>query len=145
MVFGQIFTPCRSSSRKKEKKIDKDFARKPEFEDIKFPVAIRDIHKISKMNYISVSIFVYESKEKYPIYASKNTFRRHVDLLLKEKEDKKHYVFVVIARYYFVVIITFSTAEISKCYVNNRFKINGKQMICLKKMNMWDSKPMKRK
>ena len=81
------------------------------------------------MNYIGVSILGYESKEKYPIYVSKNTFRRHVNLLLKEEEGERHFFFVVIVCYYFVVIITFSTAEISKSHVNNRFKINGKQMI----------------
>ena len=61
------------------RKIDKDFARRLDFKDTKFPVKIRDIHKIEKKNCISV--FGYEIKEKYPIYVSKNTFKRHVDLL----------------------------------------------------------------
>ena len=30
------------------RKIDKDFARKRDFKDIKFPVKIRDIHKVEK-------------------------------------------------------------------------------------------------
>ena len=58
------------------------------------------------MNYIGVSILGYESKEKYPIYVSKNTFRRHVDLLLKEEEGKRHYFFcryclLLFCRYYY--------------------------------------------
>ena len=60
-------------------------------EIIKFPVKI-DIQKIEKMNSIEISGFGYENKEKYLLYVSKNTFKKHVDLL--DGEDKKHYVFI---------------------------------------------------
>ena len=76
------------------RKVDKDFSRALDFKDIKFPVKIRDIHKIEKRNCIAISIFGYENKEKYPIYASKSTFKRHVDLLLLGEEGKKHYVLI---------------------------------------------------
>ena len=39
------------------RKIDKDFARKLDFEGINFPVKIRDIHKIEKKN-ISALVFL---------------------------------------------------------------------------------------
>ena len=55
MVFGEIFTFI---------KVDKDFARELDFKDIKFPVKIRDIHKIEKTNSITISSFGYEKKEK---------------------------------------------------------------------------------
>ena len=47
---------------------DKDFAKRLDIKDIKFPVKIRDIDKIEKKNSISISVFGYKNKEKYPIY-----------------------------------------------------------------------------
>ena len=44
------------------------------------------------MNSIEISGFGYENKEKYLLHVSKNTFKKHVDLL--DGEDKKHYVFI---------------------------------------------------
>ena len=44
------------------------------------------------MNSIEISGFGYENKEKYLLYVSKNTFKKHVDLL--DGEDKKHCVFI---------------------------------------------------
>ena len=52
-------------------KADKDFPKKRDFKDTKFPVKIRDIHQIEKKNSIGISVFGYENKEKHPIYASK--------------------------------------------------------------------------
>ena len=49
-------------------KRDKYFAKKIDFKDIKFPVKMRDIHKIEKKNSIAISVFGYENKEKRPIY-----------------------------------------------------------------------------
>ena len=45
-------------------KIDKDFSKKRDFKDMKFPVKIRNIHKIEKKNSITNSVFGYENKEK---------------------------------------------------------------------------------
>ena len=53
------------------RKIDKLFKDKSDFEDIKFPVKIKDIHKIEKNNYIDISVFGYDNKIKYLIYVSK--------------------------------------------------------------------------
>ena len=52
-------------------KADKDFARELDFKDIKLLVKIRHIHKIEEKNFIAISVFSYENKEKYPIYVSK--------------------------------------------------------------------------
>ena len=57
-------------------KADKDFAKKLDLKDIKFPIKTRDIHKIEKKNSISISVFSYEIKEKHPIYVSKKMLRR---------------------------------------------------------------------
>ena len=47
MVLGQIIKSCRSSSSKNYI-TDKDFAKRLDFKNIKFPVKIRDTHKITK-------------------------------------------------------------------------------------------------
>ena len=60
------------------KKVDKDFSRKLEFKDIKFLVKIRDIRKIERNNAISISVFCYENKERYPIYVSKNALKKNM-------------------------------------------------------------------
>ena len=43
-------------------KADKDFAKRFDFKEIKFPVKIRDIRKIEKKNSIGISVFGYENK-----------------------------------------------------------------------------------
>ena len=59
-----------------------------EFKNIRFPVKIRDIHKIEKENYISISVFDYENRAKFSIYVSKNTFKKNANLLSREKNAK---------------------------------------------------------
>ena len=73
---------------------DKDFAKKLVLRT-KFPVKIRDIHKIEKKNSIGISVFGYENKEKHPIYISKKCCEEiHVDLLLIGDEGKRHDVLI---------------------------------------------------
>ena len=51
------------------------------FKDIKFPVRVGDIHKIDKKNSVSINVFRYENKKKYPVYTSKWCCEdKHVDL-----------------------------------------------------------------
>ena len=45
-----------------------DFAKKLNFNNMKFPVKIRDIHKIEKKYSIGISVFGYEDKDKHPCY-----------------------------------------------------------------------------
>ena len=47
---------------------------------MKFPIKIRDIHKIRKTNCISISVFDYENKQKPPIHVPQNTFKKYNDL-----------------------------------------------------------------
>ena len=98
------------------------------------------------MNYIGVSILGYESKEKYPIYVSKNTFRRHVNLLLKEEEGERHFFLSLL----FVIILSLLLLLVQQKYQKVMLTIVLKLMVnkwfrYLKKMNTWDSKTMKRK
>ena len=74
--------------------IGKAFSKSVGFKNIKFPVKIRDTHKIEKQNCIDINVFGYENKEKYPIYVSQNPFKRHVDLLFMAEKGKRHYVFI---------------------------------------------------
>ena len=76
-------------------KADKEFAKKLDFKDIKFPVKLRDIHKIEKKNSMGISGFGYENKEKHPTYISKRCCEeKHIDLLLIGEEIKRHYVLI---------------------------------------------------
>ena len=51
-------------------KAGKDFAKNLYFKDIRFPVKIRDIHKIGINNFIGISVFGNEIRKKYSIYVS---------------------------------------------------------------------------
>ena len=51
-------------------KADKDFAKRLDFKEMKFPVKTKDIHKTEKKNSIGVSVFGYENEEKFPIMKS---------------------------------------------------------------------------
>ena len=59
------------------------------FKGIKYPVHKKDYAKIEKQN-ISISVFGYENKTPYPIYASKQTFEKHTDLLLLSTSKNSH-------------------------------------------------------
>ena len=72
-------------------KNDQDFAKKLDFKDKRLPVKTRDIPKIEKKNSIDISVFGYENKVKYSIYAyTRCCEEKHVDLLLIGEGDKKH-------------------------------------------------------
>ena len=71
----------------------KYFTKKFDFKDIKFPVKVRDIHKIEKTNSSGISVFGYENKEKHPTYVSKKCGEeKHVDLLLIRYKREKHFL-----------------------------------------------------
>ena len=88
-----------------------------------------------------------ESNEKYPIYVSKITFKRHVDVLLIEEEDKRHYALVKDfstfiydhtlhcgkGHFSCYCLQNYSTAKPIKSHVNDYFKISCKQMIQMPK------------
>ena len=88
LIFGQIF-PDHHSAR--IRMVARLFWGEFHFEDIKFPVTIRDIHKIAKKNPITISVFDYENKEKISNLCVK---KKHADLLLIEEKCKKHNVLI---------------------------------------------------
>ena len=127
-------------------KADKYFVKKLDFKDIKFPVKVRDVHKIEKKNSIGISAFGYENKEKHSIYVSKICCEeKHVDLLFIEEKSKRHHIFTKDfntfmydhtfhrGRKYFCryCLQAFSTEEISKRHIKDCFAINSKQRIIM--------------
>ena len=66
------------------RKADKDFAKKLDFKDIKFPVKIpvKTFKKLKKKNSITISVFGYENKKKYPIYVSRKCCEKKKDILI---------------------------------------------------------------
>ena len=94
-LFLGYLHPAEDNLRKITK-ADKDFAKKHDFEDIKFQSKLETFTKLQKNFFINISIFRYENREKYPIYVSKKCFEEtHVDLLLKGEKGKMHYVFIM--------------------------------------------------
>ena len=60
-----------------------------------FPLAGRSYIELPKTNCISISVFGFEDKEKYPIYMSKKYFEdKHDDFLWKRKEGERHHVLI---------------------------------------------------
>ena len=133
-------------------KVDRDFTEKLDFKDLKFPIKIRDIHKIEKKNSIGISVFGYENKGKHPIYVSKNCCEeKHVDLLLIGEEGKRHYVLIKdfntfiydhtlhCGRKHFChyCLQAFRTEKVLKSHIKDCFKISGKQRIIMPKKGQY--------
>ena len=125
-------------------KADKEFDKKLDFKNIKYPLKIRDIHKIEKKNSIGISVFRYENKEKHPIYVSEECCEeKHIDILLIliGEKGKRHYVLIKDfntsiydhtlhrGKKHFCRnrLQAFSTEEILKSHIKDCSKINGKQ------------------
>lgn len=78
------------------------------FDDIEFPVKIKDINKFTKQNNISVNVYSYTIKtekeeeimEPYIIYKCDNVLEKHVNLLYMENDDNldeefnSHYIWI---------------------------------------------------
>ena len=122
-------------------KAKKDFVKRLDFKDIKFPAKIRDVHKIEKKNSIAISVFDNEIKRRYPIYVPEKCCKeKHVDLVLIAQR-KKHCVLINDFnrlmydhslhrwRKHFRVYYTFITEEILKVQIKDFCKINDKQII----------------
>ena len=76
------------------KKSDKQYVSNLNYNGVEFPVATKHYNKIEKQNEININVFGYEDKQKYPIYVSKEKYDDHMNLLLKTKGEKKHYVLI---------------------------------------------------
>ena len=87
------------------------------------------------------------------MYVSRNTFERHVDLLLIRKKGKRHYYlikdFIACSCATFLLLLLTSVYHKRniKCHLKHFFKINGKQLIktIKNKVNMSDSNVMAEK
>ena len=70
---------------------DKDFAKNPDFKNVKFSVKIRNIHKIEKKNSTGISAFGYENKEKQKNmqFMYQNMLWRKTCWLITDRRRKK--------------------------------------------------------
>ena len=57
------------------RKVYRMLERELRFKNIRFSDKTRGARKIEKKNCIDISVFSYENKKKYGIYASRNTFK----------------------------------------------------------------------
>ena len=76
------------------KKTDQQYVGKLDYSNIEFPVNVKHYNKIEKQNSININVFGYEDKQPYPIYASKEKYEDHMELLLVTKDENKHYVLI---------------------------------------------------
>ena len=74
------------------KKSDKEYINKLDYSGIEFPVTTKQYNKIEKQNKININVFGYENKQPYPIFVSKETYNRELNLLLITENENKHYV-----------------------------------------------------
>ena len=114
---------------------------------IEFPVSIKQIPKIEEQNNISINVFGYENKQRFPSYVSKNVLETNLDLLLIMEDEKQHYVWIKDFnrfmynqskhqhRKYFCryCLQCFSREEILHKHTPNCIIINGKQAIQMPK------------
>ena len=110
---------------------DKHFAKTL---DLKFPVKIRDIHKIEKNNSIGISVFGYENKKNIQSMYQNNVKKNMLTYYWWEKEKKTlcslHRGRKSFCRY---CLHAFITEEILKRHIKDCFKSNGKQRIIMPK------------
>ena len=107
-----------------------------------FQSKLKIFTKLKKRIASALVFFVTKTGKKYPIYVSRNTFRRLAYLLLIGEKVKKSYVsikdfstYMHCGRKHFCryCLQSFNTKEILQFYINDCFKINGKQEIKMPK------------
>ena len=57
-------------------------------------MSIKQIPKIEEQNNISINVFGYENKQRFPLFVSKKVFETTLDLLLIMEDEKQHYVWI---------------------------------------------------
>ena len=77
------------------KKADKQHIEKLDYSGIEFPVSQKQYNKIEKQNDININVFVYEEKQPYTIYISKEKFKDQMNLLLITEGENRHYVLIL--------------------------------------------------
>ena len=76
------------------KKSDKEYINKLDYSGIEFPVTTKQYNKIKKQNEININVFGYENKQPYPIHVPKEKYEKHMELLLRTKDEYNHYILI---------------------------------------------------
>ena len=131
----------------------KQYENTVDFTDINFPVSIKDIPKIEKMNNIAINVFGYENKTTFPAFLSASQTENPLNLLLisnegsSERGVKRHYTYIKDfnrfmykktkhhCKKHFCIscLQCFSTKEILNSHTKNCLIINKKQNIIMPK------------
>ena len=144
MVLSQIFKSCKQKPRKN---LDKEFANQLDFNSVKFPFHKKNYTKIEKN--ISINVFGYGDKTPCYIYTLKQTFAKHVDLLLLPDSKNSHYVLMKdfdrfinnkanhLGKKYFsrYCLQRFSSAKVLECQVKSCLAINHAKSVLLPEEN----------
>ena len=70
------------------KNVDKEIAKKFNYDGIEFPLKEKDFDKIETKNNICINVFGYENGLAFPIYVSGQKYEDSMDLLLLTDGDK---------------------------------------------------------
>ena len=117
------------------------------YDGIEFLVSIKQIPKIEDQNNISINVFGYENKSRFPLYVSRKVTKTTLDLLLIWEKEKQHYVWIKdFNRFMFnqnkhqhkkhfcrYCLQCFTSEEILNKHISNYFVFNGKQAIRMPK------------
>lgn len=76
------------------RKLLREQALKLNWEGIKFPVELKDIHIFERMNNISVYVFGLDGTEVYPLRPSNFNHKTEIDLFLIHDDEKQHYCLI---------------------------------------------------
>lgn len=118
---------------------------------IKFPAHKRDYAKIERENNVAINVFSNEDEMSYHIYSPKQSFEKHVNLLLLSNYKNSHYVLIedfdrfmtnktkhndkkYFCQYCFQC---FSSSGVLECYIKNFDAINHTKSILLPAKNQW--------
>ena len=76
------------------RKSDRELSEQLNYQGVEFPVATKHYGKIEEQNSISINIFGYEDRQFYPIFVSKGSNEKVLNLLLTTEGEKKHYALI---------------------------------------------------
>ena len=76
------------------KRVDKKIADTLDYDDIKFPVKVKNVGVIEDKNEICINVFSYEEKIVCPVYVSRKEYDDCMNLLMIHEGDRSHYVYV---------------------------------------------------
>ena len=117
------------------------------YDGIEFPVSIKQIPKIEDQNNISINVFGYENKNRFPLYVSQKVTKTTLNLSLISEEEKQHYIWIkdfnrfmfkqnkCQQRQYFrrYCLQCFPMKEILNNHTPNCIVVNGKQAVRMSK------------